>query len=185
MSGDIKVFPFTTKYPGLYNVLANNIKIKEDFDPSTPQANKQDYLAIWDTGATNSVITSKVVNDLSLIPTGMTKVQGVTGVEVVNTYLVCFYLPNLLYLNNLTVTESSSLTGCDALIGMDVIGRGDFAVTNFNGKTVFTFRMPSCEKIDFILDKKEQESKLMGKVYRKNPCPCGSGMRYQQCHGKY
>ena len=35
------------------------------------------------------------------------------------------------------------------LIGMDVINAGDFAITNKDGKTVFSFRIPSMERIDF------------------------------------
>jgi hypothetical protein len=35
------------------------------------------------------------------------------------------------------------------LIGMDVINYGDFAISNYNGKTTFSFRMPSLMKIDF------------------------------------
>jgi len=37
----------------------------------------------------------------------------------------------------------------DVVIGMDVIGKGDLAVTNLNDKTTFTFRIPSEEEIDF------------------------------------
>jgi hypothetical protein len=40
--------------------------------------------------------------------------------------------------------------GCDMLIGMDVINLGDFAVTNYNGRTMFSFRMPSADRIDFV-----------------------------------
>ena len=37
----------------------------------------------------------------------------------------------------------------DVLLGMDVIGLGDFAVTESHGKTVMTFRMPHRDVIDF------------------------------------
>ncbi|MBQ3769927.1 MAG: hypothetical protein II866_13175 [Prevotella sp.] len=37
----------------------------------------------------------------------------------------------------------------DVVIGMDVIGKGDLAVTNLNDRTTFTFRIPSEEVIDF------------------------------------
>lgn len=37
----------------------------------------------------------------------------------------------------------------DIVIGMDVISQGDFAISNFEGKTIFTFRCPSVAKIDF------------------------------------
>jgi len=41
------------------------------------------------------------------------------------------------------------------LIGMDIIGLGDFAVTNTNDKTTFSFRIPSVQEIDFIPDTQE------------------------------
>ena len=37
------------------------------------------------------------------------------------------------------------------LIGMDIIEKGDFAVTNHNGETVLTYRFPSSELIDFSI----------------------------------
>ena len=37
----------------------------------------------------------------------------------------------------------------DVLIGMDIINLGDFAVSNHNGKTTFSFRMPSVDEIIF------------------------------------
>ncbi len=38
------------------------------------------------------------------------------------------------------------------LIGMDIIGAGDFAVTNKDGKTVMTYRYPSSKCIDFVTE---------------------------------
>jgi hypothetical protein len=38
----------------------------------------------------------------------------------------------------------------DVLIGMDIISRGDFALTHKEGKTVFSFRYPSLATIDFF-----------------------------------
>ena len=37
----------------------------------------------------------------------------------------------------------------DVIIGMDVICKGDFAITNLNGKTTFSFRIPSEKEIVF------------------------------------
>jgi len=42
------------------------------------------------------------------------------------------------------------LIGTDVLIGMNIINQGDFAVTNKDGKTVFSFRLPSVECLDFV-----------------------------------
>ena len=82
---------------------------------------------------------------------------------------------------------------------MDIIGTGDFAVTNLDGKTVFTFRIPSAERIDFVKEIRDgktrgelpvteiKDGKLSGKlpkVGRNDPCPCGSGKKYKRCHGR-
>ena len=42
--------------------------------------------------------------------------------------------------------------GIDVLIGMDIISKGDFAVSNYNGKTQFSFRLPSQEDVDYKKD---------------------------------
>ena len=44
------------------------------------------------------------------------------------------------------------------LIGMDIIDLGDFAVTNADGITAFSFRIPSVEEIDFIPDTQENNA---------------------------
>lgn len=38
----------------------------------------------------------------------------------------------------------------DILIGMDIITLGDFAVTNYEGVTKLSFRVPSQRHIDFV-----------------------------------
>lgn len=46
------------------------------------------------------------------------------------------------------VTEGC-LNGADMLIGMDIIGLGDFAITHKNMGTVFSFQIPSTHEYDF------------------------------------
>ena len=41
------------------------------------------------------------------------------------------------------------------LIGMDIINLGDFAITNKNGNTKFTFEIPSSRDIDFVKENKK------------------------------
>jgi hypothetical protein len=47
------------------------------------------------------------------------------------------------------VTKGKLAAGSEMLVGMDVIGQGDFAVSNYEGRTCFSFRFPSAERIDF------------------------------------
>jgi hypothetical protein len=79
----------------LVNVLKNDCGISEPFDPTTggPSPTVHVFSAIWDTGATNTVITENVAKQCGLAPTGMTLVQTAHGSKQANTYLVSVYLP--------------------------------------------------------------------------------------------
>jgi len=72
----------------------------------------------------------------------------VHGTQFVETYLVNIYPPNSVVFSGLRVSKGK-LSGADILIGMDIISRGDFAVTHKGGDTKFTFRIPSQADIDF------------------------------------
>lgn len=90
-------------------------------------------------------------------PTGIAKVQHVDGSSTVHTYLVSIMLANRVGWRELRVTEGKVFGG-DVLIGMDIINQGDFAVTNNNGETVFSFRVPSGERIDFVRQLRETQT---------------------------
>jgi hypothetical protein len=93
-------------------------------------------------------------------------------------------LPNQVAFPFVKVTEGV-LSGFDLLIGMDIITMGDFSITNVGGKTTFSFRVPSVKEIDFVSESKIQSTTepAFAKVGRNDPCPCGSGKKYKQCHG--
>ena len=118
------------------------------------------FQAIWDTGATNTAIASSVVQKLELKPITFAKV-GTGGGEVnAPVYLVNIVLPNNVIVQNVQVTELKDLNNCDALIGMDVISQGDFAITHLDGKACFTFRMPPFTHIDFVPESNDHNFKL-------------------------
>ena len=50
--------------------------------------------AIWDTGATCSVITRKIVDLLGLIPTGFVEVHTANGTPIQRTFIIDIKLPN-------------------------------------------------------------------------------------------
>lgn len=108
-------------------------------------------IALWDTGATNSCISKDVVKDLGLIATGDLPILTPTGDGIVNTYLVDVTLPNNVHVPDIMVCDSEiGNQGIGMLVGMDIITKGDFAVSNFNGRTTFSFRMPSESTLDFV-----------------------------------
>ncbi len=144
---DVQVPPsaLTVTYNGLSLVLTCKSLVSQAFDPNAKLAHpsQSEFLAIWDTGATNTVVTEKVVNTCGLKPIGMARVNTANGQSDCPVFLINLFLPSNVGFHHLRVTQGQ-LTGADMLIGMDVITRGDFVVTNKDSKTVFSFRMPSC-----------------------------------------
>lgn len=140
--------------------------------------------AIWDTGAFGTSITPRLADELGLIQSSETTIIGVTGSCLSRVFLISLFLPNGVIIPELEVSECPGDIGCDMLIGMDVITRGDFAISHKGGKTVFSYRVPSLERIDFTNPNSYGGSALkQPKIPRNSPCPCGSGKKYKHCHG--
>ncbi len=169
---------------GLLPVLRTTVEIAAAFDPNTTHYPPplRPYQAIWDTGATGTVITEKVIFECGLKPIGMTKAHGVDGEYNTDVYLINIRLPNGVGFSAARVTRGK-LRGDDVLVGMDIIIRGDFAVTNFDNKTCFSFRCPSLQRIDFTGAAPKPPGSVP-KAGRNDPCPCGSGKKYKRCCGK-
>lgn len=186
-----KTHCFTLRANGRLRAVVTDCWIYPGFDPAGTESHPgKNYRAIWDTGATGSVITQKIVDECGLKITGMTKVHGVGGPRNSPVYKVNIGLPSGVGFAMLNVTLAENMPGADALIGMDIIGRGDFAVTNVDGKTVVSFRTPSVQEIDFAVATKAESAKPKPVVDKRftpsqgAPCPCGSKRKYKHCCGK-
>ena len=105
--------------------------------------------ALWDTGATKSCISQNLADLIDLFPVGNDFLTSATETKQVPEHFISLRLPNRLRFQA-RVMEIPKLQVCDILIGMDVIGLGDFAVSNYDGKTQFTFRYPSKEPVSFV-----------------------------------
>lgn len=176
----------TSECNRIINILLSEVAISKAFRISTSalpkKINAKKFKAIWDTGATNTVITRKVVQECSLEPTGVVEVHDIRGKHPANTYLVNVVLPSRVMFRQLRVTEGKVFGPADVLIGMDIITRGDLAVSNWGGKTTFSYRVPSLGRIDFVKQIQGQKTlKVTPKVGRNDPCPCGSGKKYKHC----
>jgi len=188
----IPVRSFTWSYDRIVNVLKSPVNISTAFDPRFTHKPPEfkEFIAVWDTGATNTFISQKVIDDCDLKPTSVIDVQTAGKGFRSPVYLANLMLPNQVGFANFRVARATIADG-DVLIGMDVMAIGDFAVTNKDGKTAFSFRVPSLECIDFTGKMKQessvttpQTSKPLRKVGRNDPCPCGSGKKYKKCCGK-
>jgi predicted aspartyl protease len=111
-----------------------------------------DLSAIWDTGATGSVITQRVVDELGLKPISIALVHGVGGIQESPVFLVNILLPMNVTIGMVRVTLGNLPAGTDVLIGMDVITVGDFVISNNGGRTKMSFRVPSSGDWDFVKD---------------------------------
>lgn len=137
---------FTTKYACLVNKLLTNAKLRATLADDFIEIN-----ALWDTGAQCSCISESIARRMNLLPTGMKTIKTPSGESIQSTYCVDLYLPNNVAIMCLPVCDSKiSSQFFDILIGMDVISKGDFSISNFNSKTYFSFRIPSIKHSDFV-----------------------------------
>ena len=174
---------FTARANGRLLRLISEVEIFPAFLPDKMPPPSKKYQALYDTGATNSAISPQVVDDLKLDSIGARTV-GVGGGSLSTTaHLVNIGLPNRVMFPMVPVAKMILLGGVDILIGMDILGAGDFAVTHHGGKTVFSLCFPSRGCIDFVAD---------AIAYNKSHppsknalCPCGSGKKYKSCHGHH
>lgn len=181
----IPVHSFTLKASGLARVLVTEVKVGLPFELGKKYVNSNDpktYRGIWDTGATQSMITERVVRDCGLSPVGMINVNTAGGAGRAPTFLVSLWLPNRVCLPSVLVSQGDLMEEFQLLIGMDVIGMGDFVINNKDGKTSFSFRIPSLERVDYV-DENNYEHISDG-VGLNDPCWCLSGEKYKRCHGR-
>ena len=75
-------------------------------------------------------------------PVGYDTIAVFGGVKEAGLYQVSIGLPNATILHNMIV-YGADLDEYSMLIGMDIIRRTDFLITNADGKTTFQFRTPS------------------------------------------
>lgn len=165
---------------GLMRVLHTPVYI------ATPNGPNKEFRGIWDTGASATVITQKVVDDLNLKPIGITKVNTASERDF-QTYqfLIDIYLKQDLVIKDVMVTLGKLTDDFHCLIGMDIISLGDFSITNFNQRTIMSFRVPSSHEIDFVENPHYGASPFTDVTPSRNQlCPCGSGRLYKRCHGK-
>lgn len=171
---------FTTISSGLCKQLINEATI--EYNTESLHINK----ALWDTGATGTSISMDVVNKLHMIPIGKQKIHTPSGEKTVNQYMINVTLSNNVKIANLVVFDSEiGNQGIDMLIGMDIISYGDFSVSNYQGQTYFSFRVPSQSHINYVqMLENMKPISTSKKTYPNELCPCGSGKKYKHCCGR-
>lgn len=153
MDNNIRIpkFAFTSVNP------TYNREIITFADVSKPAENITDLSfiqckALWDTGATNSVITPRLVKELELQAIGVTKVKHAGGESFVNQYQISLKLPSSkIIIPDIPVSECAEQAGrFDLIIGMDIISLGDFSITGQGNMRMISFCLPSFLTIDYV-----------------------------------
>ena len=127
--------------------------------------------AVWDTGATGTCISKRVIDAMGLVPIGFTSVNTANGLkEDAGQFIINIAFPNSVTITDLRATEFSGGGDIDMLIGMDVICMGDMSITNANGLTVFSYRIPSdWAHIDYVeAAKSSKYGKIVKSQLKKN-----------------
>lgn len=163
---------FTTTNKSIVNVLQNVVLISKSSIINSKEKNEENqekkFIATWDTGATNTMISENVVNQCGLVSTGATQVGTAGGVVIAYTYVIDLVLPDNMVIKGLNVT-CGKLNDTDVLIGMDIMSTGDFAVSNYEGQTKFTFRVPSLGHSDYV---RNSTIRAENRPSRNSLCPC-------------
>ena len=134
---------FKKEYDKIVQAVITEAFIFTNFKPGElPDLKFYSPIVAWDTGAYQSSISTEVIEALQLKPIGKEPVMVLGGVNMVDVYEVSMALPNGKVYHDVKV-YGAELDEYAALIGMDIITRTDFLITNKDGKTTFQFRTPS------------------------------------------
>jgi predicted aspartyl protease len=135
---------FVLRHDGLVREIITTADLQ---NPET--GNVETVSALWDTGVTCSVITEQIAEKLGLDAVGLTEMGHTNGYAEVGVYIVSVRLPNGQIVDGIKAISCKPIHHFDMIIGMDIIGLCDFALTAPDGKTVFALRTPSMAEIDF------------------------------------
>lgn len=140
---------FTQRSSDIMEAIITECKICPPVDFANGEMPSKVYTsqnAMWDTGATNTLISPRIVKALGLKPFGKSGISSANGIVETNTYLVHVGIPSGSVVTNILALEDEN-DDYEVVIGMDIISRGDFAFSNHEGHSTFSFRIPSQEEI--------------------------------------
>jgi gag-polyprotein putative aspartyl protease len=131
-----------------YDSLASHLEI--DVVITNPIAGRTfSCKALWDTGAERSMISKSAADELHLQILGIAWIEGFHGEDFRSFHDVNIGVAKGIGFEKVRVVSAHSLAGRHVLLGMDIITKLDFYISNVGEITVHTIRYPSVETIDF------------------------------------
>lgn len=145
-----------------------------------PEQKLERVFALLDTGATGSGISKCYAQKLGLQPTSIGRCGGIGGMRDTALYDVVLHLNHSVRNIKLQVSEGQlhkddggpDRSEIGFLIGMDVLGHGDFFTGLYKDKdgkpcTMFTFRIPTAfEPVDYLKEVQEYNKGIAEKKAR-------------------
>ncbi len=138
----------TIQYSEMMRVIESEVVVSNPFGNYSANT-----IAVWDTGAISSAISVHLASTLGLL-TNVEKrpimtVQGISYVDFASVEVKMVHNMPPIKLNVAIVDSIGTSPDRGILLGMDLISQGSFAISNKNGKTLFSFMIPTVAEIDF------------------------------------
>jgi len=144
-------YAFRQQYPSLSYRLMTEAQVYSISENPNKEGIK--VIALWDTGASGSVITPTLSQMMNLIPINRIKVSGINNTSMADVVKISIGLPNGVLIKEENVMICDLVKDIDLLIGMDIIQLGDFSISNGGGTTLFSFAIPPFENKTDHLEK--------------------------------
>ena len=135
-----------------------------------PDGNRKECPALIDTGATNTCISNELATELSLVAVSTTEKLTAAGRTTCDVYVVDLILHGgrvHISQNKVIAINLTEQVDVEMLMGMDILTHGDFSLTNSNGMTIASFRVPSILSTDFVPETRRHQQYEAEKNKRK------------------
>ena len=142
----MKILALTRRYSSVAPAIITPIYL------SAPGQEPLCVMALWDTGATMSAVDYSVISKLSLPTCEFTAVKGInSSLQSFRVYADVRLTEKSepIQIMPCAVRQIYSAPDVHVIIGMDIISKGNFSISNAGGETVFSFMIPSAPVIDF------------------------------------
>lgn len=150
MNDPLKTVAFTIRHAEIAEAIYSEARVSHANLEASTAENEASTKALWDTGATHSCISDRLARKLGLVAVDYAHVATASGIEHVPTYFTHLYLSRELIFRNWELMQFQYCDDdSDIINGMDIITQGDFSISNLDGRTVCSFRLPSQHLVDF------------------------------------
>lgn len=123
-----------------YDDICNRLTCDIDVNSTASDTASFRTKALWDTGASMSCISEKLVQRMGIVPVDTGMAVSVIGKKTVSYYIVNAQLAPGMVFRHLKVACLPMMDhDVDFIIGMDMISEGNFNLINSDGKTTLTY----------------------------------------------